>query len=111
VTVALLASAAWIDERHPKAEGPLRTRPEDSFKDVPSRSPEIDPAEAIDPGVASRSHVGGYDEAAGRFVLVEPKSLERARFSLNFDMITQLIFIDFSRSAKTWVNNAGATPC
>jgi hypothetical protein len=95
-------------ESNPAPEGP-RTPLEDSFEDDPAQSPADALAAGPGPDVAARFRVGGYDEAAGRFVLVEPLSLESTPFSLNFDMITQLRFTDFSRSARTWTNSAGTT--
>ncbi|WP_406694154.1 porin [Singulisphaera sp. Ch08] len=55
----------------------------------------------------SRFLVGEYDREAGQFVLVKPRDPEQTPFELNFDLITELRYTGFSRSADTWTNSAG----
>src|SRR6185312_3839670 len=51
--------------------------------------------------------IGGYDQEKGQFILVEPWDPERTPFALNFDLITELRYTGFARSARTWTNSAG----
>ncbi|MDR3622917.1 MAG: hypothetical protein P4L85_26420 [Paludisphaera borealis] len=55
----------------------------------------------------SKFLVGGYDKEKGQFELVKPRSSEDMPFALNFDLVTQLRYTGFARSARTWTNSAG----
>lgn len=62
--------------------------PEVLFRDGPPGEPEFG---------KSRFLVGGYDQEKDRFVLVKPRDSERTPF----DLITELRYTGFSRSAQT----------
>ena len=51
--------------------------------------------------------IGGYDQEKGQFILAQPRDPDRTPFALNFDLITELRYTGFSRSARTWTDSAG----
>jgi hypothetical protein len=51
--------------------------------------------------------VGGYDREKSQFILVQPRDPDRTPFALNFDLITELRYTGFARSAQTWTDSAG----
>ena len=55
----------------------------------------------------SRFLIGGYDEEKSQFILAQPRDPERTPFALNFDLITELRYTGFARSARTWTDSAG----
>ena len=51
--------------------------------------------------------IGGYDSEKSQFILAQPRDPERTPFALNFDLITQVRYTGFARSAPTWTDSAG----
>lgn len=91
---------------------PLPDHPPPAENAEPPAAPAVDIVVQDDAFQAPQSAgpeflVGGYDQEKGQFEIVKPRSLESMPFSLNFDLVTQLRFTGFARSARTWTNSAG----
>jgi len=56
----------------------------------------------------SKFLVGDYDDDRGAFVLVRPRDDQRVPFELRFDLFTQARYINFAKSADTWIDSTGA---
>jgi hypothetical protein len=55
----------------------------------------------------SKFLIGGYDEERGGFVLVRSRDTQRVPFELRFDLVTQVRYTNFARSADTFIDSTG----
>ncbi|SIN90262.1 Phosphate-selective porin O and P [Singulisphaera sp. GP187] len=75
---------------------------------VPASEPVVEsPPDSASTPAWPEFLTGRYDRKKGQFVLVQPRTPEDMPFALNFDLITQLRYTGFSRSARTWTDSAG----
>jgi hypothetical protein len=55
----------------------------------------------------SKFLIGGYDEERGGFVLVRSRDTQRVPFELRLDLVTQVRYTNFARSADTFIDSTG----
>jgi hypothetical protein len=83
--------------------GPEAGSPDGVAREASDTSQTTEPARSW----LSKFLIGGYDEERGGFVLVRSQDTQRVPFELRFDLVTQVRYTNFARSADTFIDSTG----